>query len=432
LGSNGAPGVSPDVPGYSGSMKPLDDEVIPDISAAAPSRPIPWATIWAVIGSVLLTGLGLLVVGQVERVLIWLVIAVFLAVVLNPAVDFLVGRARLPRALATGVVFLGGLLMVAGLLFAFIRPLVVQGRQFADDLPSYVEDARAGRGPVGGLVRRYDIDERLKRSRDEFRGFVDRLGSQSLRVLGAVGHLVAGTLTVLVVAFLMLLEAPRLMAAGLGALSPPRRERIRRVAGDCSRAVTGYMAGNLFISMVAGVLTYALLLVVGVPFRGVLSLWVAFADLIPLVGATLGAAVVIAVAFLGSTGAGIAAIVFFIVYQQFENHVLQPVIQSRTVSLSPLVVLVSVLLGVELAGILGALFAIPVAGVMHVIARDLWDTRRGRNKAEATIGSAQVPTSRAEEPKDDAAFVTLQAGKPTTASDLAAAPERPKRRGPPG
>jgi predicted PurR-regulated permease PerM len=397
----------------------------------APVRSIPWGTIWATIGSVLATVAGLFVLHEVERVLLWLVTAVFLALVLNPGVDFLVARARLPRSLATGVVFLVGMLVVAGLLFAFIRPLVVQGRQFADDLPSYVQDARAGRGPVGELVRRYDIDRRLERSRDDLKGFVDRLGSQSLRVAGAVGSVVAGTVTVLVVAFLILLEAPRIVGAALAALPPPRRERIRRVAGDCSRAVTGYMAGNLLISAAAGILTYVFLLAAGVPFRGVLSLWVAFADLIPLVGATLGAVVVIAVSFLESTGAGIAAIVFFVVYQQFENHVLQPLVQSRTVSLSPLVVLVSVLLGVELGGILGALFAIPVAGVARVIARDLWDTRRGRSKAEATVGRTQVPASLVGDRKEGAAFVTIGTGELTTASEPAAVPDERKGQNPP-
>ena len=395
-------------------------------------RSVPWATIWATIGSVLVTAAGLLVLRQVSRVLVWLLIAGFLALVLNPGVDLLVGRAHLRRGLAAAVVFLGGMLLVAGLLFAFIRPLVVEGRQFADDLPSYVQEARAGRGPVGELVRRYDLDRRLERSRGELKGFVDRLGSQSLRVAGAVGNVVAGTVTVLVVAFLLLLEAPRLVGAALAALPPPRRERVRRVAGDCSRAVTGYMAGNLVISAVAGVLTYVFLLALGVPFRVVLSLWVAFADLIPLVGATLGAVVVIGVAFLDSTGVGLAAIVFFVVYQQFENHVLQPVVQSRTVSLSPLVVLVSVLLGVELGGILGALFAIPAAGVIRVIARNLWDTHQGRAKAEVTVGRDQVPASMVEERKEDAAFVTIRTGEVTTASELVAAPDERTAQNPPG
>jgi predicted PurR-regulated permease PerM len=384
-------------------MNSLDDGTAGQgpASASAAGRPVPWATIWAVIGSVLVTAAGLMILDQAKRVLVWLLVALFLAVVLGPAVEFLARRVHLPRALATGAVFLGGMLLTVALLFVFIRPLVVQGRQFADDLPAYVQDARAGKGPVGELVRRYDLDKRLERSRQSLKGFANRLGSQSLHVLSAVGNLVAGTVTILVVAFLMLLEAPRLMDGALGMLSPPRRKRVRRVAADCSRAVTGYMAGNLLISVVAGVLTYVFLLVAGVPFRGVLSLWVAFADLIPLVGATLGAAVVVGVAFLDSTGAGIAAIVFFVVYQQFENHVLQPVIQGRTVSLSPLVVLVSVLLGVELAGILGALFAIPVAGVIHVIARDVWDVRRGHTKTEPTVGEAEVPASQAGAGQDD-------------------------------
>jgi predicted PurR-regulated permease PerM len=118
---------------------------------------------------------------------------------------------------------------------------------------------------------------------------------------------------------------------------------------------------------------------------------VGFADLIPLVGATLGAVPTVLVAFLHSTPAGIGAIIFFVVYQQFENHVLQVAIMSRTVNLNPLIVLVSVLIGVELFGLLGALLAIPAAGVIQVIARDVWDERRGRLKDEPTVGASETP-----------------------------------------
>jgi predicted PurR-regulated permease PerM len=198
---------------------------------------------------------------------------------------------------------------------------------------------------------------------------------------------------VLVLSFLMLLEAPRLLEGARAVLPEEHRERVSRVAADCSRAVTGYMAGNFLISVLAGVSTYLFLWAFDVPFRGVLALWVAVADLIPLVGATLGAAVVVFVAFLHSPVAGFAALAFFIVYQQVENHAVQPVVQSRTVNLSPLVVLVSVLAGVELAGMLGALVAIPVAGMIQVIVRDLWDHRRGAPKDEPTIGVEEVPAS---------------------------------------
>ena len=140
-----------------------------------------------------------------------------------------------------------------------------------------------------------------------------------------------------------------------------------RIGNESARAITGYVAGNLVISVIAGLTTYAFLAILGVPFAGVVALWVAFADLIPLVGATMGAIPEVALAFLHSVPAGIAAVLFYVLYQQFENHVLQPTIMAKAVSIKPLVVMVSVLLGVELFGILGALLAIPVAAVLKVI-----------------------------------------------------------------
>ena len=148
--------------------------------------------------------------------------------------------------------------------------------------------------------------------------------------------------------------------------------------------MTGYMFGNVLISIVAGVTSYVALFVAGVPFRGVLALWVGFADLIPLVGATLGAVPTIAVAFLHSVPAGIGITLFFIVYQQFENNVLQVTVMSRTVALNPLLVLVSVLVGVELLGLLGALVAIPLGGIIQVVGRDVWEEYGGRVKGPPT------------------------------------------------
>jgi len=199
--------------------------------------------------------------------------------------------------------------------------------------------------------------------------------------------------TVLVLSFLMLLQGPNL-SRGILLLVPERhRERVRRVAGDSGRAVSGYMAGNLLISLIAGVAAYIYLKVAGVPYAEVWALWVAFADLIPLVGATLGAVPTIAFAFLHSTPAGVAGIIFFIAYQQFENHVLQVSIMSRTVNVNPLTVLVSVLVGVELFGLLGALLAIPAAGVIQVVARDMWDHGEGRLQDEPSVGAEEVPLS---------------------------------------
>jgi predicted PurR-regulated permease PerM len=133
----------------------------------------------------------------------------------------------------------------------------------------------------------------------------------------------------------------------------------------------------------------------------VLALWVGFADLIPLVGATLGAVASVGVAFIHSTTAGVGMLILYIVYQQFENHVLQVSIMSRTVKLNPLLVLVSVLVGVEMFGLLGALLAIPAGGVIQVIARDIYDDTRGTLKEEPTIGEDEVPVSHPEVPDQE-------------------------------
>ena len=162
--------------------------------------------------------------------------------------------------------------------------------------------------------------------------------------------------------------------------------------------MTGYISGNLLISAICGVLTYAVLKVSGVGFAGLIALFVALADLIPLVGATLGAVVACIAAFLHSIPAGIAAVVFFVLYQQLENHLLQPMIFARTVKLNPLAVLIAVLLATELAGILGALLAIPVAGIIQVVLRDVWDHRRGHPNPNPPSGKTAYPSTRPPTP----------------------------------
>ena len=138
------------------------------------------------------------------------------------------------------------------------------------------------------------------------------------------------------------------------------------------------MTGNLAISFVAGVASTSVLLVLGVPYAVALGLLVAILDLIPLAGATIAAVIVSTVGFLHSVTAGIVLIVFFILYQQFENQVLQPLVYGRTVQLSPLIVLIAVLMGAKLAGVIGALGAIPVAGAIQVIVVDWLAYRRQR------------------------------------------------------
>jgi AI-2E family transporter len=235
---------------------------------------------------------------------------------------------------------------------------------------------------------------------------------------------VVALVTIFVLTFLMVLQGPKLLAGWTAALPERQQERVRRVAADAAKAVTGYVTGNLLVSVIAGAVTYVVLWVMGVPDRGVVALFVGFADLIPLVGATLGAVVAVAVAALHSLPAALVVLVVFVAYQQLENHVLQPVIMARTVALSALSVLVSILVGVELFGFLGALLAIPVAGVLHVVARDLYDGYRGRPKPEPTTGTDEVPVSQPRPPEPGEQHPTPRTSPPPRTGDLIGASRR--------
>ena len=370
--------------------------------------PVPVRTILVTIALVVATYLTLRAIVLLAHIETLLVVAAFFAVVLTPAVDLVRRKLHISRGLSTAIVFIVGLALVGGMIYAFVRPLIDEGQEFADNLPTYVADAREGRGTIGRLVDRYDLDERLRDAQASIEDRLANAGGGALKVAGRVLGGVASVLTILVLALLMILYGPDMLKGAVSILDPPHRERVCAVAADCSRALTGYVMGNLLISVIAGSLTFVALLIFGVPFAGVLALWTAFADLIPLVGATLGAIPTIGVAFLHSTAAGIGMLIFYIVYQQFENHVLQVVIMSKTVQINQLFVLVSVLVGVELLGFLGALLAIPAAGVIQVIVRDLWDNRTGKLKEEPTIGTDEIPISEviegkaaAEEPADE-------------------------------
>jgi len=349
-----------------------------------------------VIGLFLATFLLLALAYETSRVLTWIVIAGFFAVALHPAVTWLENRARwIKRWLATLLIYLLAVIFIAGLITLFVLPLVREATDLADDLPRRIEDIRAGRGPIGNLAERFHVMDYVQSHSDQLRGYLTGLGAPTLGALRTAATGVAGVVTIFVLSYLMVVEAPKIINGFMALFDEEHAERIRRVGHDCARTVTGYITGNLLISVIAGLLAYAALALLHVPFAGLIALFVGVADLIPLVGATLGAVIAIVAGFTVSITAGIILIVYFIVYQQLENHLLQPLIFARTVKLNPLTVLIAILIAVEVAGLLGALLAIPAAGIIQIIARDIWDTRRGRLKREPTVGPQETPASEA-------------------------------------
>jgi predicted PurR-regulated permease PerM len=359
-------------------------------------RPVPVRTIMATIGLVLATILLLLLIREIQRILVWIVIAGFFAVAVYPVVNWI--ERRLPwcrRSLATLAVYLLLVLLIAGVITLFALPLAQQGTSLAHDLPRLIEEARAGKGPVGHLLDRTHVLSYVQRNEGKIRSFASSLGAPALGFLRTAATGVAAALTILVLSFLMVVQGPKLVGGTLALFPDDRARHIRAVGSDCAKTITGYISGNLLISVICGVLTYVVLKIVGVPFSELIALFVGIADLIPLVGATLGAVVAGLAAFIHSVPAGIIVVVFFVLYQQLENHLLQPLIFARTVQLNPLTALIAILIGVELSGLLGALLAIPLAGMIQIIVRDVWDHHRGRFKPEPTVGESRIPVSQA-------------------------------------
>jgi predicted PurR-regulated permease PerM len=345
-------------------------------------------TILAVLGIVLAVVALLQVLWLARQVLTWVLIAVFLALALDPFVSFLMRRGIRRRGLAIGTAYLivAGLVVLVGA--TFVPTLVNEVRSFVDAVPNYVEDLTKGRGRLGFLERDYQVVERVR----------DALsGVQFSRILGVSGTAVAvtrgvitaivATITIIVLTFFMLLEGPLIIERVLGLVPEDRRPRWQMVGRQIYATIGGYVAGALTIALVAGVTTAILLSVLSVSYAIALALVVAITDLIPLAGATIGAVIVSTVAFLdrGLT-VGLIVVVVFIVYQQVENHVLYPLVYSRTIALSPLTILIAVLIGASLAGVLGALAAIPIAGTIQVLLTEwLRGRREGTLIAEAPL-----------------------------------------------
>ena len=331
------------------------------------------------LGVILAAGVGLRVLWVTRDVLIWAAIALFLAMALNPAVDWLQSRGIRRRGIAVGIVFISAVLAVVAVGALFVPTLVREVNDFAQAVPGYVDDLTKGRGRLGFLERDYQIVEKIREAIEKSGASgVLGLSSTALSVTKSIVNAVVAVITIAFLTLFMLIEGPTWVDRLYSLLPETSQPRWRNVGQQIYRTVGGYVTGILAISFVAGVASTAVLLVLGVPYAVALGLLVAILDLIPLAGATIAAVIVSTVGFLDSVTAGIVLIVFFIVYQQFENQVLQPLVYGRTVQLSPLIVLIAVLMGAKLAGVIGALGAIPVAGTIQVIVVDWLSHRRQR------------------------------------------------------
>jgi predicted PurR-regulated permease PerM len=323
----------------------------------------------------------------IRNVLGMMFIAVFLAVALGPVVEVFV-RLKIKRSMAILLTYLLLLATVFGLGLLVVPPIVNGVNDFVGNVPHYVQDLRNSR-----TFRKYDdkykitpkLEQQAKKLPSHLSQAASGLRDVTVGVFGTIVELV----TILVMAFFLLLDGRRILEFLFRELGPEHGERFGRISEDVYRAVAGYVAGNLLISVIAGVSSYTVMSLLNLPFAVPLAVLVGLFDLIPLVGSTIAGAVVgIVAAIVGFPGKLIIWIIFLIVYQQVENNVIQPVVYRRTVAIHPLIVIVAVLIGASLLGVLGALLAIPVAATVQIVVKELWQYRRERLLPE---GATLVP-----------------------------------------
>jgi predicted PurR-regulated permease PerM len=306
-----------------------------------------------------------------------LLIAVFLAVALGPAVDRAAGM-KLPRPAAILAVFLGLFIAIFLLGLIVVPPIVNEVQAFADDVPSYIDDIRSN-DTLREYDDKYDVTKKLE---DQASSLPSRLGDAAgalQAVTVGVFSTVIQLVTVLTIAFFLLLDGGRIVNFLLAQVRREYQERVRVVAGDIYKSTGGYVAGAMALATAAGISTYILLSILDVPFAVPLAVLMAFFDLIPLVGSTIGGVLVALVTlFADFPQDTLVWVVFVIVYQQFENSVLQPLVYRRAVNLHPLAVITAILIGSNLLGVLGALVAIPIAAAIQITLKDVWANRPSR------------------------------------------------------
>ncbi len=360
---------------------------------AAAKRHVPLQAILAAVAVVVLVYLAGKVVDRLRGVILLLVVAGFIALLLNPLVVVLQRPLR-RRGLAVTVVTLLAVLVFAGLAAAFGYPLVNGISHLASNLPTYVSNVQHGQGWLGRLVTRYHLQTWVVKNAPKLAGYGRDLAAPALSVGAGAFSLLLSLLTIFALVVLMLLEGPKMRTGLLGLMVPDRATRYSQVAREVNRSVTGYMLGNFATSVIAGLVVLVTLLLLGVPFQFLWALWVALVDFLPMIGGALAGIPVVLFAFTQGWPAGVVTAVVFVVYTQVENHVLNPVIMSRTVRINPLLVLVAILVGATLGswvggflgGFVAALLAIPAAGAIQVIIREVWHA----TAAEEAAGSAEA------------------------------------------
>jgi predicted PurR-regulated permease PerM len=345
------------------------------------AKPIPYRLILTIIWMTIASGIAVILVVELKKVILDIVVAGFLALVLNPGVQRL-QRFRLNRGQSIAVVVLIATIAIMGIGTLIAAPLASSATKFAASAPTTLQEASQGKGSLGKLVTKLHLQNQLKKASSSLSNTIGKLSGAVLTVGRRVASAAFRTIIVIILAIFMLVEGPRLVDGAKRLVPVRHQEAARRVGQTASRVISGYTTGVLIMAALNGVVAGIAMEITHTPFVLPLATWAAVIDILPIVGGLLAMVPAALFGFTHSIQAGIINVLAIFIYQQIKNHFLYPVVVGRAVSLGSLLVLVSVLAGAELAGIGGAILAIPIAGVLNAIVVEISRYRAAKRAEE--------------------------------------------------
>lgn len=330
------------------------------------------------------TLLAMAMARNIVQPLILIAVSFFLALALNPAVSKISRLLRIKsRATATGIAYVLVLTFLIAFFALVIPPLVRQTVDFIKDVPSTIQDYKRDDSPVNNFVHKYNLEKQVDQFSSDFADRFKNVGKPVLDTAGVIGTTVAGTITVLVITFMMIVEGPMWLDRFWSIQDPKKRKHRRDIASRMYKVVTSYVNGQVLIAALGGFFASIILFILSQVFDasinpialgGIISLFA----LLPLIGTTIGSVIVTIACLFVSAPLAIAFVVYFIIYQQIENVTIQPYIQARGNNLTPLIVFVAAIVGVGVAGIIGAFAAIPIAGCIKILVEDHFAQRENK------------------------------------------------------
>ncbi len=311
---------------------------------------------------------------KARGVLILIAVSAFLAIGLNPMVEWL-QRHGIGRKASVGLISMGFLLFFVGAGFAVAQPIANQGSQLAHGLPAEAQHLRETNKTFRDLDKRYQLVDKITSAANSS-NLKTKVTNGVVGAAGVAVNALFNFFTILILTLYFLANYPTLKRTAWRIAPRSRRPRVGLLGDEILRRVGGYVLGNIVTSIVIGVVTFGFLLIVGVPNAAPIALFVAVFDVIPLVGATIAGVVTVVIALFHSLPAAIATAIFYVLYQQFENYVLVPRVMKKTVDVSPLTTIIAALLGGALMGVVGALVAIPIAAAIQLVAQEVFVPRQ--------------------------------------------------------